>query len=196
MPIERPEPSTPDPILLTRMAAGDDRALADLYDRHGRLVYSLAYALLGDREDAEEVAADTFLQAWRSAGRFDPKRGSVAAWLATIARSRALDRLRTHGRRSQALERARSSGVTAPEHASADTPDRIADRLRVEDRVRHALSNLSETQRRVIELAYFGGLTQSEIAAELSEPLGTVKTRTRAAMDKLRQALGPYLTQR
>jgi RNA polymerase sigma-70 factor (ECF subfamily) len=196
MPIEDPESRTPDRVLLTRMAAGDDRALAELYDRHGRLTFSLACALLGDRADAEEVAADTFLQAWRSAGRFDPRRGSVTTWLAMMARSRALDLLRARGRGSQALERARASGATGPELVPTDSPEGIADRLRIQDRVRRALSDLPEAQRRVIELAYFGGLSQSEIAATLNEPLGTVKTRTRAAMDKLRQALGPYLTER
>lgn len=177
---------TADNSLVQRMAAGDERALGELYDRHGRVMYALARAILGERADADEVVVDTFGQAWRGAAQFDPERGSVGAWLATIARTRALDLVRARGRRSRALERAASlsdSGVPEP-------ADRDAERAEARRLVTGALAGLPEPQRRAIELAYFGGLSQSEIAATLGEPLGTVKTRIRSGMTKLRELLG------
>ena len=185
---------TPDDALVERMAGGDERALGDLYDRHGRVAYALAYAIVGERADADEVVVDTFGQAWRAAAAFDPARGSVGAWLATIARTRALDLVRARGRRSRALERAAQlseGGFAAPVAGSAgDTPDRDAERGEARGLVTRALAGLPAVQRRAIELAYFGGLSQSEIAAQLGEPLGTVKTRIRDGMAKLRELLG------
>jgi RNA polymerase sigma-70 factor, ECF subfamily len=175
------------------MAAGDERALGELYDRHAGTVYALARAIVGEREDTEEVVADAFGQAWRTAGQFDPARGSVTAWLATITRTRALDLVRARGRRARVLERAAQqsdAGFAAP-LATGDAPDRDVERQEARQLVAHSLADLPEAQRRVIELAYFGGLTHSEIAAELNEPLGTIKTRLRAGMEKLRDALSP-----
>lgn len=186
----------PDRTLVDRIAAGDDRALGDLYDRHGDMAYALAVAIVAERADAEEVVADAFGQAWRTAPQFDPGRGSVAAWLATITRTRALDLLRARGRRARALERAAragTNGLAAPLAQMAVAPDRGAEQQEAQRLVRHCLAELPEPQRRVIELAYFGGLTQTEIAAELQEPLGTVKTRMRAGMEKLRGSLAPLL---
>ena len=186
----------PDRALVERMSAGDDRALGELYDRHGGLAYALAVAIVAERADAEEVVADAFGQAWRTASQFDPGRGSVAAWLATITRTRALDLLRARGRRARALERAAqagTNGLAAPLAEMAVAPDRDAEQQEAKRFVRRCLAELPEPQRRVIELAYFGGLTQTEIAAELQEPLGTVKTRMRAGMEKLRGSLAPLL---
>lgn len=169
------------------MAAGDERALGELYDRHGRAAYALACAIVGERADADEVVVDVFGQAWRGAAQFEPARGSVGSWLATIARTRALDLVRARGRRSRALERAAQlseGGVAAGEPA-----DRDAERAETRRLVTRALADLPEPQRRAIELAYFGGLSQSEISARLSEPLGTVKTRIRDGMAKLRTLL-------
>jgi len=180
------------------MAAGDERALGDLYDRHGAMAYALALAIVGERADAEEAVADAFGQAWRQAGQFDPARGSVPAWLATITRTRALDLVRARGRRARALARAASEigeGLAAPLAAAGDAPDRGVERAEARRLVVRVLAELPELQRRVIELAYFGGLSQSEIAAELQEPLGTVKTRMRTAMEKLRGSLAPLLSQ-
>jgi RNA polymerase sigma-70 factor (ECF subfamily) len=188
-----PGATVPDRALVARAAAGDDRALGALYDRHGRTTYALAYAIVGERADAEEVVADAFGQAWRDAAAYDPARGTVGAWLATITRARALDLVRRRGRRSRAHERAArdaGDGFAAPV-ATAEAPDRGVERMEIGVRVRRALGSLPEAQRRVIELAYFGGLSQSEIAAELQEPLGTVKTRMRAGMEKLRAQLRP-----
>jgi RNA polymerase sigma-70 factor (ECF subfamily) len=180
-----------DRSLVQRMTAGDERALGELYDRHGRVAYALAYAIVGERADADEVVVDAFGQAWRTAAHFDLARGSVAAWLTTIARTRALDLVRARGRRSRALERAAllsGEGVASPV-ASGDAPDRDAERSEARRLVTGALAALPEPQRRAIQLAYFGGLSQSEIAGELGEPLGTVKTRIRDGMAKLRELL-------
>jgi RNA polymerase sigma-70 factor, ECF subfamily len=186
-----------DYVLVERMARGDERALGELYDRHGGTTYSLAVAIVGERADAEEVVADALAQAWRTAAQFDPGRGSVAAWLATITRTRALDLLRGRGRRARALARAawgNSEGLAAPIAPAGDAPDRGVERQEARRLVAHSLAALSEPQRRIIELAYFGGLTQTEIAAELKEPLGTVKTRMRAGLEKLRSSLVPLLS--
>ena len=173
------------------MAAGDERALGELYDRHGRAVYALAQAIVGEAADSEEVVVDAFAQAWRSAAQFDPARGTVTAWLATIARTRALDLVRARGRRARVVTRAaqtNDAGFASP-LATGDAPDRGAELGEARKLVARAMAELPELQRRVIDLAYFGGVTHSEIAAELKEPLGTVKTRLRAAMEKLREAL-------
>lgn len=196
MSIETRDTVLPDRALVSRMAAGDERALGELYDRHGSAAYSLARAIVGERADAEEVVADAFGQAWRTAGQFDPARGSVAAWLSTITRTRALDLARARGRRARALTRAAwesSDGVAAPITAAGDAPDRGVERDEARRLVERSLAELPEGQRRVIELAYFGGLTHTEIAAELREPLGTVKTRLRAGMEKLRASLAPLV---
>ncbi len=190
-------PAIPDGELVVRMVGRDERALGDLYDRHGAPIYSLALAIVGERADAEEVVADSFGQAWRTAEQFDPARGSVTAWLATITRTRALDLVRARGRRARALMRAavgNSEGLAAPIAAAGEAPDRGVERQEARRLVERSLAELSETQRRVIELAYFGGLTQTEIAAELQEPLGTVKTRMRAGLEKLRGSLVPLLS--
>jgi len=186
-----------DCVLVERMAGRNERALGELYDRHGGVVYSLALAIVGERADAEEVVADSFGQAWRTAEQFDPARGSVTAWLATITRTRALDLVRARGRRARALTRAavgNSEGLAAPIAPAGEAPDRGVERQEARRMVERSLAELSESQRRIIELAYFGGLTQTEIAAELREPLGTVKTRMRAGLEKLRGSLVPVLS--
>jgi RNA polymerase sigma-70 factor (ECF subfamily) len=178
------------------MAAGEERALGELYDRYSGLVYSLSFSILGDAAEAEEAAADTFLQVWTSATGFDPSRASVAGWLTMIARTRALDRLRSRRRREATVSRAASSGdqgVAIPLTGADALPDRDTELSEMHSRVGQALAELPPPQRRVIELAYYGGLSHSEIAQELGEPLGTVKTRIRAAMEKLRSALGAYV---
>jgi RNA polymerase sigma-70 factor (ECF subfamily) len=187
---------SPDSALVARAAAGDERALGDLYDRYGGLAYSLACAIVGEHADAEEVVADAFAQIWRSASGFDPARGSVAAWVATIARTRALDLVRSRKRRARVLEEAAvvtDEGETFVLAPSTEASDRGAEMTEASAIVQRSLADLPAAQRTVIELAYFGGLSQSEIAAKLSEPLGTVKTRMRAGMEKLRQALRPVL---
>jgi RNA polymerase sigma-70 factor (ECF subfamily) len=187
---------TPDSALVAQAAGGDERALGELYDRFGGMAFSLACAIVGEHADAEEVVADAFAQIWRSASAFDPARGSVAAWVATIVRTRALDLVRSRKRRARVLEEAAvvtDEGETLVLAPTLEPPDRGAEITETSAIVRKSLADLPAPQRRVIELAYFGGLSQSEIAAQLSEPLGTVKTRMRAGMEKLRQALRPVL---
>lgn len=196
MPSHLPGVYSPDAALIAHVADGDERALGELYDRHADMAFSLACAVVRDHADAEEVVADTFAQVWRSAGSFDPVRGSVTTWLATIVRTRALDLLRARGRRARALEEAAvvtDEGETLVIPPTLDAPERRAELSETRAMVQRSLAELPPPQRRVIELAYFGGLSQSEIAAQLSEPLGTVKTRMRAGMEKLRQALRPLL---
>jgi len=181
-----------DSALVARMADGDDAALASLYDHHGRLAYSLAFGILGDGADAEEAVADAFLQAWTSAPTFDPSRATVAGWLTMMVRTRALDRLRSRRRRGALIERvAQFEGVDAVRPAAMEEADARAERSQAGERVAAALATLPPAQRKVIELAFFGGLSHSEIAAQLGEPLGTVKTRIRSAMEKLRSLLAP-----
>ena len=189
--------SRDDVRLVARMATGDDRALADLYDRHGALVYSVAMSILGDANDAEEAVSDAFIQVWNSAGTFDPARSSVAAWVTMIARTRALDRLRARRRRAATAERSAASdtaGFALPVSDAAPPPDRGAELDELRRTVGAAIADLPQAQRRALELAYFGGLSHSEIAHELDEPLGTVKTRIRAGMEKLRVTLSAYVS--
>jgi len=164
--------------LLRRLAAGDQQALGEFYDLHAGLVNGLALRILRDASDAEDVVQEVFVQVWRQASRFDPSRGTPEAWLCTMARTRALDRLRRRASRREEPEEAAPATTTTPGSAEA-----IA--------VRKALGGLSADQRRALELAYYEGLTQSEIAERLGEPLGTVKTRIRTAMIRLREVLGP-----
>jgi len=164
--------------LVRRLASGDTDALGEFYDLHAGLVNALALRILRDSSDAEDVVQEVFVQAWRQASRFDASRGTPEAWLCTMARTRALDRLRRRASRREEREE------TAP--APSATP-RSAEAIAVRD----ALAGLSEDQRRALELAYYEGLTQTEIAARLGEPLGTVKTRIRTAMIRLREVLGP-----
>lgn len=170
--------ASPIDALLDRLAAGDHAALGEVYDRYAGLVNGLALRILRNTAEAEEVIQEVFLQIWRQAVRFDPARGSAEAWICTIARTRALDRLRRRTSR-------REESVEAIPGAS-DTPKTVEAIA-----VHKALDTLSADQRTALELAYFEGLTQSEIAARLGEPLGTVKTRIRTAMIRLRDVLGP-----
>lgn len=180
--------------LVARAASGDERAVAALYDRFGTMLYAVAYRIAGERADAEEVVFEGFAQAWRDAARFESSRGSVAAWLTMIVRSRALDVVRARNRRARAADSAAAAepygapGLGAPGPAPSD-PVEHAERAVA---VRRALEELPAAQREAIELAYFSGLSQSEIATRLNEPLGTVKTRVRVGMQRLRELLRPY----
>jgi len=187
-----------DEVLISRMAAGDERALGALYDRHGGAAFAVAHAVTGDAADAEEAVTDAFMQVWRGASTFDAARGTVQAWLITIARSRALDRVRTVSRRRRLLESAAAGdaeGLATPLSSPGEQPDRAPERAETAVLVRRSLEALPAEQRRVVELAYFGGLSHSEIAAALEEPLGTVKTRARSALEKLRAWLQPLMTE-
>jgi RNA polymerase sigma-70 factor, ECF subfamily len=169
-----------DELLLRRVAAGDARALRKLYDRCAPVVLALALRILRNRAEAEDTLQDAFLEAWRRAGAFDARRGSATAWILAIARSRALDRLRARSSADRAAQAAAREEMAAP-----SPPIESAERRQERERLQRALSALPPEQRQTLELAYFEGLTQSEIAARTGDPLGTVKTRCRLALDKL-----------
>lgn len=187
-------PGPRDADLVARIAQGDERALAQLYDRFGGVLYAVAYRVVGQQADAEEVVLEAFSQAWREAPRFDPARGSVAAWLTMMARSRALDLVRSQSRRERITDAAAREEPVAGPAMSAGLPSPGAGVLDEERKraVAAALAALSPAQREAIQLAYYDGLSQSEIAERLKEPLGTIKTRMRLGMQKLREALRPY----
>ena len=179
-----------DDLLMERLAAGEGRALEQLYDRYHILVYSVALRIVRDQMLAEDIVQEVYLRLWRRPQSYDPTRGRFLSWLMSVTRNRAIDevrrisrRLRIEDRRPDAPEHVRSTDrLDAPELAAA-----IGDERR---EVRAALASLPPAQRRVLELAYFEGLTQAEIAVRTETPLGTVKTRTRMAMNKLREQLG------
>lgn len=175
----------PDRAALLRMRSGDESALGSLYDRWAPQVRALARRIVGDADSAEEVVEDAFWQAWRNADRFDAGRGDVGAWLLTIARSRALDRVRSERRR---IPSARDDAAIALIPSPADTVATLVAAERAL-RVRAALAELPPEQREVLDLAYFGGLSQTEIAERTQTQLGTVKGRIRLAMEKLRGRL-------
>ena len=195
MPNPGPVSSVPaDRDLVVRAAQGDEGAIALLYDRYSTVVYTVAYRIVGERADADEVVVEAFAQAWREASRFAPDRGSVAAWLTMIARSRALDLVRARSRRERITGTAAADQPDEPPAMGAwqgDPADSL-DRTERNRQVLAALGELSPPQRQAIELAFFEGLSQSEIASRLNEPLGTVKTRVRLGMQKLRDRLRPF----
>ena len=171
--------------VLRAIAGGDEQSLSTLYTRYKLILFSLILRIVHSQPEAEDVLQEVFLQVWRKAADFDEARGRPFTWLVTLARSRAIDRLRALDSRDR----------TATE-AARDVPDSISDAsddaLKSEqgEIVRGALAQLPEEQRRILVLAYFEGLTQSEIAERLTTPLGTVKTRMRSGMTRLRELLG------
>jgi RNA polymerase sigma-70 factor, ECF subfamily len=175
---------TADVALLTSIAGGDEQALAQLYDRYRGILFGLLVRILNSREEAEDVLQEVFLQVWRQAAHFDEKRGKPFTWLVTLARSRGIDRLRSLAARDRVAQ-------ASAREASEEVSDAAIDTFRSEQRelVTSVLAQLPEEQKRPLELAYYDGLTQSEIAAKLGAPLGTVKTRMRSGMIKLRELL-------
>src|SRR3954469_11590890 len=177
-----------DRELLARVARGDVAALRGLYDQHASRAITIAFRILRNREEAEDVVQETFLEVWRRSAQFDPGRGGAVAWVVTIARSRAIDRLRarTIAGRTIASASEDADGLLA---APPPPPAVETERRRDERRVAAALGALPPAQRRTIELAYFEGLSQSEIATKTASPLGTVKMRVKLAMSKLADLL-------
>jgi RNA polymerase sigma-70 factor, ECF subfamily len=175
-----------DADLVRRLQRRDPRAMADLYDRYGRLAYALILRVVRDGAIAEDLVQETFLRVWNRVQGFDAERGGLGAWLLAVARNRAIDYLRSSaGRMRNALE------VAETEHPAlfADMEKELLNSDRVR-RVRAALAKLTENQRTVIELAYFEGLSQTEMAERMRQPLGTVKTWVRTALKSLRDELG------
>ncbi|HKQ09361.1 MAG TPA: sigma-70 family RNA polymerase sigma factor [Blastocatellia bacterium] len=175
---------------IRRVAGGEQSALTALYDATNRLVFGLIIRVIGDRATAEEVLLDVYTQVWRQAAAYDTSRGVPLAWIMTIARSRAIDRLRAGRQDQQRKEPLDAIGEVSAGGVSPEEASLYSERQRL---VRNALQTLSPEQREVIELAYYSGLSHSEIALKLGQPLGTVKTRTRLGMIKLRDMLRPIL---
>jgi RNA polymerase sigma factor (sigma-70 family) len=171
-----------DEELLDAVASGDDGALAALYDRFGRVAYGLAYRILRDRALAEDAVQEAFLAVWRSAHGYQRERAKPATWILTLVHRRSVDLVRREDRRrAEALDEARE-----PATASVDEEAGIRDRRLA---VQEALTRLPEDQRQALELAYYGGLTQSELAERLGVPLGTIKSRMFAGLGRLRELL-------
>jgi RNA polymerase sigma-70 factor (ECF subfamily) len=167
--------------LIERVVRKDESALSELYDRYSGLVYSEARRILRDEGAAEEILQDLFYQIWQTASRFDPQRGSLAGWLVVVARNRAISKLRRKSGKAEEL----------PQNAvdlRVDLETSSSQNLLVE-KVRRVLSGLPEGQRAAVEYAYFEGMSHSEIAEKTGEPLGTIKTRIRSAMETLKRVL-------
>lgn len=178
-----------DSDLIIRIKARDREAFHQLYDRYAQIIFSLCIRILRDDAEAEDVAQEIFVQIWKEAERFDPARASVKTWMFTIARSRALDRYRSRKTINQRME-------TEAEHEIANASDSsdLQSTTLMRQYVTSALRQLSKEQRAVLELSYYEGLTQEEIAAKLGEPLGTVKSRIRASLIKLRSLYAGGMT--
>jgi RNA polymerase sigma-70 factor (ECF subfamily) len=175
-----------DAALMARIQNGDDAALGGLYDRHGGRAYSLAFAILRNGHDAEDAVARAFAQVWSGRDRYDPAQGAFSGWLSTIVRSRALDLYRARQRRTRAYGAAREAGDPGWHPLGPDEQAEAKETRRI---VVAALLRLPEDQRQPLALAYFRGMSHSEIAIALELPLGTVKTRIRSAMQRLRDQL-------
>ena len=185
MPLDHNNSNSPaqtqdDVELMQKMAAGDDQALLEVYDRYSRLVYTLAFHVLRDVHAAEDISQEIFLQLWRDPAAYNPQRGRLGAWITVIVRHRAIDQLRRQQKESQLPD-----GVLAIDRPGGPQFDRLPD-IR---KLRSVFNRLPTSQREVLELAYFGGLTHSEIVARTGEPLGTVKSRIRLALQNLRRIL-------
>jgi len=170
--------------LLARIADGDERALAALYDAMASLAYGLALRVVGDGDVAEDVVQDAFLRIWHRADRYEPARGAARPWILRVVRNVAIDRIRTRDARSRAETRSQTDAALAP---VPEQPDETATRSERSRRLRAALAELPAEQRRALEIAYFEGLSHSEIAERERMPLGTVKTRIRDGVMKLRE---------
>lgn len=171
-----------DLALLERVQAGDEQALAEMYDRFTPMLYPVALRILRRATDAEDAVQDAWMQVWRRSASYDPKRGAVAAWLLTVVRTRALDRYRS------LASRTRAEGRIDPQEQATPPTDPAASAVtgQLGARVREALAQLEPKQRQVLEIAYFEGLSQTEIAERLETPLGTVKSWTRQGLMRLR----------
>ena len=175
--------------LIAGLRQRDERALSELYDRYGQTVYAVALRVTGDAGAAEEISLDAFWQLWQQADRYDATQGSLLNWLLTICRSRAIDRMRARSARKRTT--AEDATDAAPVHPPAEDVVELNQRRQL---VRQAMAALSPDQRNAVSLAYYEGLSHSQIADRLQAPLGTVKTRIRQGMGILRRVLGPVLS--
>jgi RNA polymerase sigma-70 factor, ECF subfamily len=171
-----------DEDLMPLVEVGDAEAFATLYDRHGRMAYSLAYRMMGEKQQAEDVVQEAFIKVWRSAGGYRVGRGSVRTWILSIVHNSGIDQIRSHARRGRMQDKVEASAPTSePSEAFAETW-----RNTQQEQVREALNTLPQEQLKILELAYFSGYTHVEIAERLELPLGTVKGRMRLGLQKIR----------
>lgn len=192
-----PEPSPDerqqaDARLVSRIAQGDKAALAELYDRFSRPLYATAVRVVNDPAEAQDIVHDVFITLWEKAATFETTRGTAFAWALTLTRNRAIDRVRMRRRRAELLASSAPSDLGYDENSGPATADgaTLGDEARA---IRAAVATLPAEQKRALELAFFSGLTQQEIADKLSEPLGTVKARIRRALLKLRDTVARRL---
>ena len=178
-----------DAELVARLAAGDEAALGPLYDRYGKLVYSLALRVVRDPAAAEEVTQEVFVRLWRNAASFEPARGRAHAWLMRITHNLALNEVRRRQSRPVAAENYDWESAAVVDQATERDPAQAAWLRERAEAVRSAVAQLPAAQRQAIELAFFGGLSQAEVAAAVGDPLGTVKSRIRVGMQRLRELL-------
>ncbi|MEW6775726.1 MAG: sigma-70 family RNA polymerase sigma factor [Bdellovibrionota bacterium] len=174
-----------------RVQAGDESALAEAYDRFTPLLFPVALRILRRPSDAEDVLQEVWMQVWKGAAHYDPRRGTVAAWLLTIARSRALDKYRSLSSRRAAEDAAGDEPSFSPGGDPPPDPSAGASHKQLSEKVRSALASLKDEQRRALEIAYFEGLSQSEVAERMKAPLGTVKSWMRQGLLKLRELVPP-----
>jgi RNA polymerase sigma-70 factor (ECF subfamily) len=179
-------------MLLQQTGRGDRESLHELYRRYSRVLFATAFRVLNNASDAEDVLQEVFVQIWQKAGFYDAARGKPLTWAMTLTRNRAIDRLRRVQRRNRLHDDVEREATVWERTVASDSSHAAATRD-VQTVVRTAVMQLSPEQRRAIELAFFGGLTQSEVAERLDEPLGTVKARIRRGMLKLRQIVGTKL---
>jgi RNA polymerase sigma-70 factor (ECF subfamily) len=181
-----------DARLVRRMASGERDALAELYNRFSRPLYATALRILNDATEAQDVVHDVFITLWEKAAAFAVERGTAFSWAVTLTRNRAIDRLRSRRRRAELLDQSAPAALGYDEEGGAGAGELAA--LREQSQaVRAAVAALPADQQRALELAFFGGLTQQEVAERLQEPLGTVKARIRRGLVKLRDVLAPRL---
>lgn len=179
-----------DQALIQLVIRSDEGALSALYDRYAKLVYSIALNAIGEQGLAEEIVQEVFIRIWEKASSFDSNRGKLYTWIVSITRNRSIDLLRKSKTRRESIHRYWTE-FDLLEETTSENPERRAESQIEQQRVRAALRQLPEEQRQALALAYFKGLSQSEIANVLDEPLGTIKTRIRLGMKKLRALLEP-----
>jgi RNA polymerase sigma-70 factor (ECF subfamily) len=184
-------PATDDAALMSQVAQAHSAALSELYDRYSRMVFSLAFRITGSSETAEEVTQDVFVQVWRFARHYDPQQARLTTWLSSITRNRAIDILRQQNVRPEGHADSLDDDLFSLNGPASETAVEPSVELRLQqEQVRQALEQLPEEQHQALALAYFMGMTQQEISEKLKQPLGTVKTRIRLGMIKLKDLLG------
>jgi len=184
------QPHSDDLSLLHKIVDRNQAAVSILYDRYARIIYTIAYKILGSKEESEEIVIDVFNQVWKTSASYNPAKSRVDTWLFMIARSRALDRLRTLGRKTKVHLACTDAAVLSPKTSCPDENLLMMERC---DLLKTALDRLPTPQREVLELAYYEGLTHAEVAAKTGKSLGTVKTRIRLGLSKLKSILQPEL---